>query len=58
MTGNFLNNPLIKKMNYIKKYNLKNAEYIDKNGFFLGNYPKDLSKELNYAYKIISNELN
>tara|TARA_B100000686_G_C16767762_1_gene962982 strand:+ start:119 stop:1303 length:1185 start_codon:yes stop_codon:yes gene_type:complete len=58
MTGNFLNNPVIKKMNYIKKYNLKNAEYIDKNGFFLGNYPKDLSKELNYAYKIISNELN
>jgi len=30
---------------------------IDKNGFFFGNYPKNLDKELKKVYKVIVNEL-
>ncbi len=58
MTGNFLNNPVLKFLNYKTKGNYNNAKNIDKNGFFVGNYPKDLSKELNYLYKILEKETN
>ena len=33
------------------------SKYIDKNGFFVGNYPKDLTKELNFLYKLIEQEI-
>lgn len=56
MTGNFLNNPVKKFLNFKAKGNYKNAKNIDQNGFFVGNYPKDLSKELNYLYKILDKE--
>ena len=56
MTGNFLNNPVMKFLNYKAKGNYNNAKNIDQNGFFVGNYPKDLSKELNFLYKILEKE--
>jgi CDP-6-deoxy-D-xylo-4-hexulose-3-dehydrase len=56
MTGNFLKNPVIKKLKYKSIFQLNNTNFIDKNGFFIGNYPKDLSNEIEYAYKIITNE--
>ena len=56
MTGNFLNNPVKKFLNFKAKGNYRNAKNIDQNGFFVGNYPKDLSKELNYLYKILEKE--
>jgi CDP-4-dehydro-6-deoxyglucose reductase, E1 len=58
MTGNFLNNPVMKFLDFKTKGNFKNSENIDKNGFFVGNYPKDLTKELNFLYKKIEEELN
>ena len=57
MTGNFINNPVVKYLDYSVSKNLKNAEYIDKNGFFFGNYPKNLTKELNLVYKLIVEEI-
>ena len=57
MTGNFINNPVMKYLDYSVSENLKNAEYIDKNGFFFGNYPKNLHKELNFVYKLIVEEI-
>lgn len=57
MTGNFINNPVIKFLDHSVSQNVKNAEYIDKNGFFFGNYPKNLQKELKVVYKLISEEI-
>ena len=58
MTGNFLNNPVMKFLDYKAKGSFKNSQNIDKNGFFVGNYPKDLTKELNYLFKKIKEEIN
>ena len=58
MTGNFTKNPVIKYLPNKIKFNLVNSDYIDKNGFFFGNYPKDLRKELELTYRIISSEVN
>ena len=33
------------------------AKLKDKNGFFFGNYPKNLHKELNFVYKLIVEEI-
>ena len=58
MTGNFLNNPVIKYLNHTAKGTFKNAEIVDKNGFFVGNYPKDLNRQLNILYKLIEEEIS
>ena len=58
MTGNFLNNPVLKYLNFKTSGSFKNSENIDKNGFFVGNYPKDLSKELNFLYKKLEEEIH
>ena len=58
MTGNFLNNPVMKFLDFKAKGNFKNSENIDKNGFFFGNYPKDLHKELSFLYKQLEEEIN
>jgi CDP-6-deoxy-D-xylo-4-hexulose-3-dehydrase len=58
MTGNFLNNPVMKYLNFKAKGNFKNSNYIDKNGFFVGNYPKDITNELKFLYKKINEVLN
>ena len=58
MTGNFLNNPVMKFLDFKAKGSFQNSQNIDKNGFFVGNYPKDLTKELNFLYKKIEEELN
>jgi CDP-6-deoxy-D-xylo-4-hexulose-3-dehydrase len=58
MTGNFLNNPVIKYLNHTAKGTFKNAEIVDKNGFFVGNYPKDLNRQLNILYKLIKEEIS
>jgi len=57
MTGNFLNNPVLKYLDYKAIGNFKKSDYIDKNGFFVGNYPKNLKKELNFLYKKIAEEV-
>ena len=41
-------------MKHRKSGNMKNANYIDKNGFFVGNDHRNLTKELNYLKFIIN----
>lgn len=48
VAGNFVNNPVIKYFNYSIHGMLTNAEYLDKNGLFIGNNDKDLTEELEY----------
>lgn len=55
VAGNFLNNPVISYMDYSVHEELTNAEYLDKNGLFVGNNHCDLSAELNYLHDLISN---
>jgi len=57
MTGNFTKNPVIKLLNHEISGKLTKSDIVDKDGFFIGNYPKDLSKELKLVYKIITKEL-
>ena len=54
VAGNFLKNPVVKYMKHRKSGNMKNANYIDKNGFFVGNDHRNLTKELNYLKFIIN----
>ena len=47
ITGNFLNQPAIKIFNLNKENKIyKNANEIEKRGFFIGLYSKPLSKKL------------
>tara|TARA_B100001559_G_scaffold236832_1_gene199863 strand:+ start:2520 stop:3686 length:1167 start_codon:yes stop_codon:yes gene_type:complete len=50
VTGNFLKNDVVKYFDFEISNNLKNAEYIDKNGLFLGNH----HYSINDAFKALS----
>lgn len=51
--GNFVKNPVINHLDYVIHGTLENAEYIDKNGFFIGNEHTDLSENLEEVKQII-----
>ena len=51
VTGNFAKNEVVQYFNHSIHENLKNAEYIDQNGLFIGNHHYDISE----ALEIISN---
>ena len=54
VTGNFIKNKkLLNYFDYSINSNLKNSNYIDKNGFFIGNNHEDLSKPLARLEKIL-----
>ena len=46
LAGNFLKNPVIQYLDHIVPYKCDNADYIDDNGVMLGNYNRDMTKEL------------
>jgi len=46
LAGNFLKNPVIHHLDHIVPYECDNADYIDDNGVMLGNYNRDMTKEL------------
>lgn len=52
VAGNFVNNPAIRYMDYCVHDGLSNAEYLDKNGLFVGNNHEDLTNELHYLYDL------
>ena len=54
VTGNFLKNPVIKLLNHKKSGKFINADNLHNNGLFLGNHSKNLSKQIQLAYKLIS----
>lgn len=55
VTGNFLKNTeVLKYFDYTVSGEVTAAEYIDKNGLFVGNHQVDLHKEIEYLYEILS----
>ncbi len=53
VAGNFTKNPVIKYIPHEIRGNLDNADYIDQNGFFIGNDSRDLSEEIIEVAKIV-----
>jgi CDP-6-deoxy-D-xylo-4-hexulose-3-dehydrase len=54
VTGNFAKKEVLKYFNYEIHNKLKNADWLDSNGFFVGNSQEDLSAEIEYLHKILS----
>ena len=57
VAGNFTKNPTIKYMDHTISGELKNAEYIDENGFFVGNDHRDLKSRILLLHDTINNTL-
>lgn len=55
VVGNFMKNPVIKYLDFISHNNYENSNIVHENGFYVGNYPKDLSNEIDSLYEIIHN---
>ncbi|RAZ60440.1 DegT/DnrJ/EryC1/StrS family aminotransferase [Campylobacter hyointestinalis] len=55
VAGNFTKNDVMKYFDYEIHKELKNADYLHENGFFVGNHQTDLKNEINYLMEIIGN---
>lgn len=55
VAGNFTTNPVIKYLEHEISGSLKNADYLDKNGFFVGNDHRVLDKKIEKFYDIVKN---
>ena len=53
--GSFFKHPVQKYFNYSKFNGSKNVDYAHENGFFVGNHPKDLKKELTFFKNTLRN---
>ncbi len=53
LSGNFLNQPVIKRMNYSVPFFTPNAERVDSEGFLIGNCHKPLQAKLKHVKKLI-----
>ena len=54
VTGNFVRNEVMKYFDYEVHKELKNANHLHDNGFFVGNSHKCLSKNINFLSQILS----
>ena len=54
VTGNFVKNDVLKYFDYTIHKELKNADHLHDNGFFVGNSHEDLSKNIEFLKKILS----
>lgn len=55
VTGNFAKKEVVKYFDYEIFETLKNADYIDKKGFFVGNHQIPLKKEIDFLYEVLAN---
>ncbi|MCF6764283.1 DegT/DnrJ/EryC1/StrS family aminotransferase [Thiotrichales bacterium 19S3-7] len=55
VAGNFTKNEVMKYFDYEIHGQLKNADYIHENGFFVGNHQLNLKEEINYLYNVLTN---
>ena len=53
VAGNFTKNPVIKYFDYRIHKELKNADNLHQNGFFVGNQSIDLKQEIQYLFDVI-----
>jgi CDP-4-dehydro-6-deoxyglucose reductase, E1 len=54
VTGDFTKNEVLKYFDCEIFGKMKNAQYLDKNGFFVGNHQIDLKEEINHLYKVLT----
>lgn len=54
VTGNFVNNEVIKYFDYSVPEKIVAAEHIDKNGFFVGNHQIDIKDKIKYLHDILN----
>lgn len=52
--GSFVKHPVKRYFKYSIYKNLNNTNYVHDHGFFVGNHPKSLVKELNYLKKVLN----
>jgi len=55
VAGNFLKNRVIKYFNYSKTKKLKNANYLHKNGFFIGNHHYNIKFQIDKFRQKVTN---
>jgi CDP-6-deoxy-D-xylo-4-hexulose-3-dehydrase len=53
VTGNFTKNKVLEYFDYEIFGDMKNAKYLDKNGFFVGNHQFNIKDEIKYLFKIL-----
>jgi len=53
VAGNFTKNPVIHYFNHEIAGELKNADWIDQNGFFVGNHHYDIAQNLHWLSKVL-----
>lgn len=53
VAGNFTKNDVMKYFNYEIHGNLKNAQIIHKNGFFVGNHQVDINQEIDLLKNVL-----
>ena len=54
VTGNFTKNEVLKYFDYEIFEEMKNAKYLDKNGFFVGNHQIDITSEIKFLYSVLT----
>jgi CDP-6-deoxy-D-xylo-4-hexulose-3-dehydrase len=54
VTGDFTKNEVLNYFDYELFGEMKNAQYLDKNGFFVGNHQVDLTNEIHHLYKVLN----
>ncbi|MES2812675.1 MAG: DegT/DnrJ/EryC1/StrS family aminotransferase [Bacteroidota bacterium] len=55
VTGDFTKNEVLKHFDYEIFGEMKNAQYLDKKGFFVGNHQVDLKQEIHHLYNVLNN---
>ena len=53
VSGNFLKNDVLKYFKYEVRANTKSAEYLDKNGFFVGNHHNPIEDKISLLHKTL-----
>ena len=53
VAGNFARKEVVKWFDYEIQGNLPNADYVDKNGFFVGNHQFDIKDKLDYLKEVL-----
>jgi len=53
VAGNFAKNEVLKWFDYTVHSELSNADYIDKNGFFVGNHHFPLAEQIDYLHSLL-----
>ena len=54
VSGNFLKNKVLKFFDYEVSGDLSNSEFLDRNGFFVGNHHYDLTSELKHLHNTLN----